>query len=275
MYCSVPTDKIFQEKPIWSKPSQFKPKSWCDTTEGYLREAKKLTTLLIRNRKLMKTPYCWFLTIYVDFHQSPKEISAWWTKAKRNLATKGIDALWVREPTRTNKVHYHLLVKNSITKAELEKIVERSLPSRKLGRWHKNIKPVDKKNEWRLFHYISKAKLAGKTKKGEFITDLYAKKRLMFTKKLQIRKVGTIGKFWVQPKTVLWKQIVEREKKISEGLGKPNVKELASYAYEFIGGAVSLKQIERNFGYYSDSKGVQDWIEQVFGREDCAEHNPP
>jgi hypothetical protein len=273
MYCSNPDEEIFQRKPVFSKPSTFRPKSWCDTTEGYLHEAKKLTTLLIRNRKLMGVPYRWFLTIYVDFHQSPQEVSAWWTKATRNLKAKRLNALWVREPTRSNKVHYHLLVRNNISKADLTAIVEESLPSRKLGRWHKNIKPVGT-NDWRLLHYITKAKLAGKTKKGAVITDLYAKKRMLFKKKLGIRKVGTIGKFWAQKKSALWKQIVEKEKKIADGLSRPNVKRLARHAHEFIEGAVPLKQIERNFGYYSDSLGVKSWIDRLYGHEERAQPMP-
>ena len=273
MYCSNPDEEIFQRKPIWSTPSQFKPKSWCDTIEGYLREAKKLTMLLLRNRKLMKAPYLWFVTIYVDFHQSPKEISAWWTKSKRNLARNGLNAIWIREPTRTNKVHYHLLLKDPLSKSEITRIIEESLPPRKLGRWHKNIKSVGN-NDWRLLHYFSKAKLDGKTKAGTFVPDLYRKKRLLFKKGLRIRKVGTIGTFWVSKKADIWKQIVEREKRIADGLGKRNVKELAKYAHEFVCGAVPLKQIERNFGYDSDSIVIQNWIEKVFGNEDHAQDFP-
>lgn len=266
MYCSKADENIFQERPVWSVPSKFLPKGWCDTVAGYLREAKKLKMLLIRNRILMKAPYRWFLTIYVDFHQSPTEISAWWNKAKRNLARKGIDALWVREPTRSNKVHYHLLVKNPISKDQLERIVEDSLPSRAIGRWHKSLRQV-KKSDWRLVHYLGKAKLGGNTKSGKFLTDLYRKKRLLFVKKLRIRKLGTIGKFWVKPKAEIWKKIVEHEKRIGDGLEKPKVKEIAKYAYDFLGGTVPLKTIERNYGLFWDSDGVQDWIEQVFGKE--------
>lgn len=266
MYGSNSDEKIFQEKPVWSVPSRYLPKGWCDTVEGYLREAKKLTTLLIRNRILMKAPYRWFLTVYVDFHQTPQETSAWWNKAKRNLARMGIDALWDREPTRSNKVHYHLLVKNPITEAQLAEIVEASLPPRKLGRWHKSIRAVGK-SDWRLLHYIAKAKISGNTKTGRFITDLYAKKRLLFVKKLKIRKIGTIGNFWAKPKSTIWKEIVEHEKRIGDGLAKPKVRAIAKYAHDFLGGAVPLKKIERNFGFFWDSDGVQDWIEQVFGKE--------
>lgn len=276
MYCSNSEDKIFQSNPVWHVPSQFKPKGWCDTVEGYLREAKKLTTLLVRNRKLMKAPYVWFLTIYVDFHQSPNEISSWWNKAKRNLTRKGLDAIWIREPTRSNKAHYHLLVKNRISKMDMARIIEESLPSRELGRWHKGIRLIDPEDEWHLLNYFSKAKIEGKNKAGKYFADLYGHKRLLFVKNLRIRKLGTIGNFWVKSKTVLWKEVIEQEKRIAEGLEKPNVKRLCRYVHEYLGGFVPLEKIERSYAYWSDSDGVQHWIQSLltdeWAEEDAADN---
>jgi hypothetical protein len=272
MYCSIPDDKIYQKKPIWSQPSAHKLKSWTETVEGYLNEAKKLTNCLFRNRKLAKEPYTWFVTIYVDVVMQPKAVNEWWKKAVRNLQRNGVIALWVREPTSTNKVHYHLLLRSRHAKRQLVTIIEESLPDRKLGRWHKNIKPVEG-SDWRLLHYISKAKTPGKTKSGTFVKDLYAKKRLLFKSGLGIRKHGTIGAFWVKSKEAIWSEVKAKEKRIAEGLAQPNVKRLAEYAYEFVGGYVPLRQIERNFGYYSDSPATINWIEQVFGHETNASPN--
>lgn len=266
MYCSIPDDKIYQKKPLWSKPSVHKLKSWTDTIEGYLYEAKKLTTCLLHNRKLAKQPYTWFVTIYVDFVMPPKQVTDWWKKAVRNLQRKGVVALWVREPTSTNKVHYHILLRSRHSKNDLTEIIEASLPSRKLGRWHKNIKQIDK-SDYRLLHYISKAKTAGKTKSGKFVTDLNRKKRLLFKSGLGIRKHGAIGAFWVKSKEAIWNDVKAKEKRIAEGLAQENVKRLAEHAYEFVCGAVPLRRIERNFGYHWDSPNIQNWIKQVFGEE--------
>ena len=273
MYRSVPAEKIFQTKPLWTKQSAHQLKSWTDTIEGYLNEAKKLTTLLFLNRKLAKEPYTWFITIYVDVEMKPKEITAWWKKAVRNLQRKGIVAIWVREPTRTNKVHYHLLLRGDHSKKDLIQIVEESLPSRKLGRWHKNINPIVG-SDWRILHYITKAKTRGKTKSGANVSDLYVKKRLMFKPRLGIKKVGNIGQFWIKPKDEIWSDVVAKEKRIADGLEQPNVKKLAQYAFEFIQGYVPLREIERNFGYDWDSPAIQNWIKQVFGDENSASHNP-
>jgi hypothetical protein len=268
MYCSIPDDKIYQKKPLWSQPAVHKLKSWTETVEGYLNEAKKLTNCLFRNRKLAREPYTWFVTIYVDVVMEPKAINEWWKKAVRNLQRKGVVALWVREPTSTNKVHYHLLLRSRHSKSQLVNIIEESLPSRGLGRWHKNIKPVDG-SDWRLLHYITKAKTAGETKSGKYVTDLYRSKRLLFKRGLGIRKHGTIGAFWVKSKEGIWRDVQAKEKRIAEGLAQKNVKRLAEYAYEFMGGTVPLRKIERNFGYYSNSSGILNWIKQVFGHEDC------
>ena len=272
MYCSADDDKLFQKKPLWTKQSSHKLKSWTDTIEGYLNEAKKLTTCLFLNRKLSRQPYTWFTTIYVDVVMTPKEVNDWWKKAARNLKRKGVVALWVREPTSTNKVHYHLLLRSNHSKQDLTKIIEESLPSRKLGRWHKNIEPIVG-SDWRVLHYITKAKTPGKTKTGKYVADLYLKKRLLFKPKLGIRKVGTIGNFWSKNKEAIWSEVKAKEKRIAEGLEQANVRRLAQYAFEFIEGYVPLRQIERNFGFDWDSPATQNWIKQVFGDENRASLN--
>src|SRR5690606_22295191 len=113
MYSSAATDEIFQKNPPFSKPSQFIAKGWTDSIEGYVNEAKKLATCIINNRRAGRQ-YPWFLTIYIRAMLSPNQITAQWTKVCRNLRSHGIVAIWVREPTKAGKVHYHLLVCNEI-----------------------------------------------------------------------------------------------------------------------------------------------------------------
>lgn len=269
---TLPDDQIFQRKPILSKRSAHKLKSWTETIEGYLYEAKKLTTCLFQNRQLAKQPYTWFVTIYVDVVMQPKAVNDWWKKATRNLHRNGIVAIWCREPTRTNKVHYHLILRSTHSQKQLASIIEESLPNRTLGRWHKNLEPIDG-SDWRLLHYITKAKTPGKTKNGQFVNDLYRKKRLLFKSGLGIRKHGTIGLFWIKTKEIIWSDVKATEKRIAEGLDQRNVKRLAEHAYDFVNGAVELTQIERHFGYFSKSPGIQNWIVQVFGDDRRASQN--
>ena len=270
MYHSNADDKIFQEQPPEWKPSAHKLKSWTDTIQGYLNEAKKLTHCLLENRKLARQPYTWFVTIYMDVVMQPKEINDWWKKSVRNLQRKGVIAIWVREPTRTNKVHYHLILRSHHSKDELIRIIEQSLPSRQLGRWHKNVEQIEG-SDWRLLHYFTKAKCGGYTESGKYVADLYAKKRLLFKSGLGIRKVGTIGPFWVKRREEIWQKVKDTEKRIAEGLADERVRKLAKHAHELINGYYSLKQIERNFGADAQSPVIQNWIASLNEDENRAE----
>jgi len=133
-------DIVYQKKPLRSKPSQYPAKSWTDTVEGYLNEAKQLTMCILRNRRLMRRPYTWLVTINFEVELEPSRIATLWTKISRKMREQGVVAIWVREPSRANKVHHHLLLRNPIDRANLERIVEESMPSRKQVKWHKNLK---------------------------------------------------------------------------------------------------------------------------------------
>jgi hypothetical protein len=182
------------------------------------------------------------------------------------LEDKGIVALWVREPNRLNKLHYHIIIKNPISEADLKKAIEDAMPPRSVVKWRKRIEPI--KNEWRLCHYVFKAKVKGRNKQGNVVNDLYRHKRLLFLPKMPFKKVGTIGDFWEQGKSKkkLWDEIKAIEKKIGEGLEKPNVKRLCQYVYDMLPG-VTLKEIERSFGLDADGAAVQDWIESLLAGE--------
>lgn len=271
-YSSADDGKIFQTNPVFSKPSQFKPKGWTDTTAGYIREANQWAMCVLRNRKLMKRPYSWVVHLNLNEELPPATIKEMWPKVCRKLKDRGIVALWVREPNSLNKCHYHILIKNMISKTDLMRAIEESMPSRQVVKWRKRVEPI--KNEWRLCHYIFKAKISGHNKKGIFVKDLYRSKRLLFSAKLKFKKVGTIGDFWEQDKSKkkLWDEIKAIEKRIGEGLEQPNVKRLCQHVYDFLGGYVPLKTIERSYGFSSDSEAVQNWIDSLLTGE-WAEEN--
>ena len=265
-YGSAGDGKIYQLKPTYSKPSRFKAKGWTDSTLGYLNEAKKLAMCLLRNRKAMSHPYAWAVHINLNVELPPKTVTCLWAAACRTLRRRGIDAFWVREPNRSNKVHYHLIVKNAIDKKDLERAIEEAMPDRKQVKWRKRIERIE--NEWFYARYIVKAKVAGHVK-GRRVEDLYARKRLLFKANLKLEKYGVVGEFWERPKKTLWAEIREREKRIADGLEKPNVERLARYVYEeWLGPSpgLTLKQVERSFGYWADSEATQRWIEDVFGQ---------
>jgi hypothetical protein len=272
LYDSADDGKIYQTNPEYSKPSQHKPKGWTDTVLGYINEAKQWAMCVLRNRKLMKRPYTWAVHINLNEEYPPGQISPMWKKVARKLEDRGIVALWVREPNRLNKLHYHIIVKNHISKADLKKAIDDAMPPRSLVKWRKRVEPII--NEWRLCHYIFKAKVKGHNKKGVLVNDLYRVKRLLFKANMPFRKVGTIGGFWEQgkSKTKMWNDIKAIEEQIGKGLEKPNVKRLCEYVHDLLGGDIPLKDIQRSYGLHADGTAVQDWIESLLADEWAEEH---
>lgn len=269
MYSSRAASRLYQTKPIFNKPSQFKAKGWTDTVEGFQHEANKLTRCILRNRQLAKSPYTWHVTINIEIIHTPKQVSDEWTKIVRNLRRKGIVALWVREPTKSGKVHYHLILRNVIGKAQLVKTVKQAMfDEKKNGKkrcgWHMKVKAVD--DDWEIAHYITKAKKPGYHDRKK-VDDYYAPKRLLFKAGLKIKKYGEIGDFWVKPKKQIWLAIIDVEKRIGEGLEQPNIKRLCKYVFDFLGGGVPLKDIERAYGFHAESDGVQGWIQTLLTTE--------
>ena len=261
MYSSKNDNGLYQKKPIFSKPSNFKLKSWTETVEGFINEANQLTRCILRNRRLMNRPYTWHLTVNIEVKMLPKDIAGLWTKVCRKLNARKIEALWVREPTRSGKVHYHVIIKNPISKTALERTLKECMPSRKEIGWHKRMQPVT--DGWQLAHYITKAKIAGYVK-GQLVADYYQWKRLLFKPKLSIKKFGTIGSFWEKPKKKMWADIVAVEKRIGEGMKRREVRKLARHIYEMFGETIPLKKIERSISFSADAPSIQQWIEQLF-----------
>ncbi len=181
MYCSAAVPKIFQEEPLEWRPSSFTLKSWTDTIAGYLYEAKKLSMCLWHNRRLMQDEYTWEVTINFEKELSPVDINDRWTKITRKLRESGIVALWVREPSRDNRCHHHLLLKNQITETELRRIVRESLPSRSELPTHTHIERI--RNQWKYVWYITKAKIRTVVD-GKEVKDKHRSKRLLFAPKL-------------------------------------------------------------------------------------------
>lgn len=267
-YSSADDGKIYQTNPTFSKPSQFEPKGWTDTVLGYIREAKQWAMCVLRNRRLMKRAYTWAVHINLNEEVPPDQIAPMWEKTCRKLNDRGIVCLWVREPNRLNKLHYHIIVKNPISKADLKKAIDEAMPSRKVVKWRKRVEAII--NEWRLCHYVFKAKVKGRNKQGVLVDDLYRSKRLLFKANMPFKKVGTVGDFWEQGKNKkkLWDEIKAIEKRIADGLDKPNMTMLVKHVYELIGDTLPLNEIKRSLGYWANEPAIQDWIDNLLAERD-------
>ena len=266
LYSSKPTQRIYQKKPPFSKPSQFKPKGWTDSIEGYIREAKKFRTQLFLNRKLTNDGYTFHVVINFDKLLTPQELRDIWSKATLTMKRRGVVAVWVMEPTRSGKFHFHLLLRNKTTKKQLEQAIKDAMPQKqpdqKRSGWRKKIVAVKDGEEWELENYIVKAKQEGYVK-GQWSQDRYTHKRLLFVPKLGLKKVGKIGEFWAKPREVLWQGVIDREQRIGEGLQNPGVRKLAKYICHMLNGEVSLEEVLRSYGYSADEPWVQAWIAEL------------
>lgn len=260
MYCSAVEPKIFQDEPLEWRPSSFPLKGWTDTEAGYLYEADKLSRCIWENRKLMGRGYTWEVSINIEKEMPFSEIGKQWSAVCLSLKRRGIVALWVREPSRQNHCNYHLIIKNEISRRDLEDAIEGAVPPRSELPYHKHIGRIA--SQWHYIRYMTKAKTGGYVN-GRFVSDKYRKKRLLFIQGPRLWKSFHIGDFWEKPRDDIWDEIKDREKKIAEGLERPLIRQLCEHVYEMCGGAVSRKRIERSFGYSADTSTIREWAETV------------
>jgi hypothetical protein len=260
-------DPLFQSDPLEYRQSSFKPKGWTDTVASFLNEAKDEATLLLHNRQLQGYRYRWDVGINFEIDQTAKEISDTWAKVSRKLNLADVVAYRILEITTDgnehplNRVHYHLLVKSDHTQADLEQIIDQSIPT---GiPYHKHVKPID--NEWGFILYILKARVEGWNKAGRWVKDKYADERILFCPKLGIKKVATVGKFWAnKSKATIWSEIKDKQGRIGENLQRPEVARLVKFIHEdFFGRQIARKEIERSIGLHADVEGIRQWAERV------------
>lgn len=183
----------------------------------------------------------------INFHHvlSAEDVSRLWSQVCRGLRAHGVAALWVREPSRSGHVNYHLLLTSDHTEYVLHQAVHASVPA---GiKYHHQVKPV--RYQWQYPRYITKAKVSGYVG-GRYTTDKYASKRLLFRKDCGLNKAGHIGSFWFRPKGDLWRTIIARERQIAEGLELPEVRQAVECWYNYFGGDVPRSEIERPFGFH-------------------------
>ncbi len=259
-------EPLFQSNPLDYKPSPFKLKSWTETIAGYINEASKERTLLIRNSQLQGHPYRWAVGINFEIDQTPKEISDTWAKVRRKLKAAGVVAYRILEITTDgdgqpmNRVHYHMIVKSHHTKADLERAIDGSIPA---GiPYHKHVERI--KNEHGYIPYIVKAKIGGFNKQGRWVSDKYADERILFRAKLGIKKLATVGDFFVKSKAAIWTEIKDQERRIGENLERPEIARLVKYIYEvYFCRQEPLDDIRRSIGLHADDEGIRRWAAKI------------
>ncbi len=255
---------IFQRRPTRSKDSHFPAKGWTETIIGYWNEARWLSNAIIKNRKRTGEDYTWLITINIMADLSPEEIAHHWKVAADGLRKQGLVALWVREPSKSNRVHYHLMAKNKCLEKEIKAIIEAGMPRRKTVRYRKYVAQIN--NQVGYANYITKAKVQERLPDGTVINkDKYAPKRLLFKPNVGLRKYGTIGRFWGESsKARLVAEGKAKEKQIRAGLEDPLIEEL-TFAMEAVLGPAFRKRntAYRTVGYFS--KEYRSLARDMFG----------
>jgi hypothetical protein len=267
-YCSCDTGKIYQTAPKYSGEGGYLPKGWTECIEGYIREADQWAKCINRNRRKQGIQYTWVVHLNHNEELPPAVVTSIWSRACNILRKRGVVCLWVREPNRRNKVHYHIIVSSPISQSELKQAIEDAMPLRSQYKWRKRVEYI--KSQYRLAHYVVKAKIKG-FKNGKYVNDLYRPKRLLFNQNIGFKKVGVIGDFWggVGSKKKMWKEIQNIEERIAEGLNDPLIKKAAKYVFDICGDLryCPLRHIERSFGYNPNDESVKGWIEQMLSEE--------
>jgi hypothetical protein len=152
-------------------------------------------------------------------------------------------------------------VKSQVDRSNLANAIEQAMPPRRSIKWRKRIEAI--RDEWRLINYVFKAKISGKLRNGRRTIDLHAAKRYLFQSNLGLRKVGTIGRFWVKSggKSNIWKDVKKVEQRIADGLASRKVRTAIANAVDMFGESVSRKRIERSMAYWSTHPTIDAWLQ--------------
>lgn len=274
MFAAFNDDNIFKTNPPFTNRRNQREKGWTNSINGYIADANKLKDVLAENERISLLKCHWFVT--VNFHRCvnpylfKEQVVEPWKATCARLKRHNINGFWVIEPTKKNTVHYHIVIKNQLTKAELNEIFDVCLPKpNEVGGLHKDIKRVTPGTSKIVFGYMTKSKVSGWTKHGVYTTDLYKYKRLLFKPNLGGTKFGAISDvFWVKPKPQVWEDVksYSKEKKktrelVDSRLAHPDKTILAEYFADLTD--IHLPKIRRKIALYWDAHMIDQCISNL------------
>lgn len=213
---------------------------------GYAREAKELATCLRINSRLRGVKYPLEGVIKFTGEMSAEEHKQLWKAFTKNLRRRGVTAFWIREPSRNNRVHTHLILTAPDEDAAAREAMEGACPPAYRDRLRLHVAVIRSQHD--LIHYICKSRVAGyDAATGQRTHDKHAAKRLMFNDNVKLDKYGCIGAFWAKPKAKIWASVVKRERGIS--LHAPAVYDDAEKLHRLVEAEVSFKYVLRSLAY--------------------------
>jgi uncharacterized protein (UPF0332 family) len=255
---------LYQAQPLFINPKKKYQTTWTDSIQGYCYEAIVLTKVCILNEKYLGHRYKWKIDLTISPEITIDQHKTIWTKATRVLSRLGMNALWVREINKRNKIHYHLTVCNNVAVSEIQSMIEQAMPKRSDIKWNIWIRPITNSFGW--LAYSVKSKVSAVID-GRYVADKYRHKRLLFQKGLNIRKHGTIGNFWAEGwnKSKLWKEIIARERRISKATEDYGSQLLIDRLEQWLPDTDSYK-IKEAVGLFHHY--YTDWINQLIREEE-------
>jgi hypothetical protein len=216
--------KLFQTKPFQGKAGgKYPDRSW-KTINGFKWNSRRQTYCLQENEKLRTQPYQLVGTVNICADLTVDQIRLTWAKICRKLNSIGVECWWIREVSKRNRVHYHLIIGTSHDPKTLKKTIKSAAPNIKRFRMQFEPFKMASKN-W--IAYICKAEISGTERQdtdtddvdcvcaspnAKRIEDVYGKKRLLFARNVRLVKVGSFGNFWVKKSKELWKPVAQKTK---------------------------------------------------------------
>lgn len=202
---SLPNSNFYDiHQPQPATGSRDDKPSFTYSLNSYLKAADTLARCLILNSK--SKAHGWLATISIQENLEAHEHKKLWSKISRRVKSRGIEAFWVRETNQEGRIHYHLIVTGEHQEQELADQLRSSVEG--VGaRVH--VAEITNLVAW--CRYIVKARVKGVDDWGDYSSDKWSSKRILFARHCGLSKHGSIGKFWATPFAELKRRVVKEK----------------------------------------------------------------
>ena len=256
--CGRLVPQLWQDEPPDYVPGGWRQnRKWTESLAGHDCQAKKLARCMKRNAR----KYRFEVTINFEVILCPKCHRATWSKIVRRLRDVGVEALWIREISKSNLVHVHFTVSNLSDVKECRRLFEMALPTRDDVPSRLHVDDIKSRAGW--IDYFCKY--------GKKWRD----KRVLFQRKTGVQKYGVVGKFWARKPDDIWAEHVATVKMVHDGLKLHGMAAVLRDAVALVGDYVSLKAIRWNLVFFANSDTVAAWREEKIANPTPFEEQPP
>lgn len=175
--------------------------SFTNSICSYIKQAKNCIDEILESKAKPK----WYAVVRIDDILTAQDHNQHWKLIARRLRQKKVVALWTREATKANRLHYNFLISYPTSETEMEDAIRFAFGGMKINL---KAKRIDQKKILDYVFYVFKGKRKGKIKKGpkdkvgEWSSDMYQYDRLLFKKHSPLRKHDCIGQFYGDRKAV-------------------------------------------------------------------------